>query len=447
MLPPSNFRVSFYFLCDFAGAYENQPAIHKANSAKANKNMVGAVRTLENAKYVTAQRHETAFSRTIPPKSVVVAWDKNDYTTDKETTETETEDAKPPAVYDEIKDVEDDGTYAELEYYTETTVKKSCWSKKRMIILVLILLFLFAGITCAVVFPMGLVLKSGGNNPLAETTTTSSTTTSTSTSSSTTTSTSTSSSTTTSTSTSSHTISTTNSTRALFSNDGLVSLWSFADGSGTIAHDSVGVNSLNFSNSPIWVTSSYGKRVNTSVIYISLSSQRASFILPSNILTANSITVTTWVYFMGLGSNPAFISLGPPCPSSSDCTGARGFGLAYYNYNVNGGYRIETGPTCINSFVFTNNCTAYQWYHLAVTKQGSLWVLYLNGIPVQGVNIAGMNALNNGDMFCVGKDGCASGCNTVHAFAGAGYGGYIGETRLYNRTLSQEDVQSIFLLN
>ena len=114
---------------------------------------------------------------------------------------------------------------------------------------------------------------------------------------------------------------------------------------------------------------------------------------------------------------------------------------------MNGGYRIETGPTCINSFVFTNNCTAYQWYHLAVTKQGSLWVLYLNGIPVQGVNIAGMNALNNGDMFCVGKDGCASGCNTVHAFAGAGYGGYIGETRLYNRTLSQEDVQSIFLLN
>ena len=68
-----------------------------------------------------------------------------------------------------------------------------------------LLLVLFGGITCAIIFPMGLVLKSGGNNPLVDSavnSTSTSTSTTTSSSSSTSSSTTTSSSTSTSTHTS-----------------------------------------------------------------------------------------------------------------------------------------------------------------------------------------------------------------------------------------------------
>ena len=92
-----------------------------------------------------------------------------------------------------------DGVYTEMEYADPPRiivgVKTSwTWSKKRIFILVAFLLVLFGGITCAIIFPMGLVLKpSGGNSPeLADFAVTSASTTSTTTSfsSSTTTSTS-----------------------------------------------------------------------------------------------------------------------------------------------------------------------------------------------------------------------------------------------------------------
>ena len=102
-------------------------------------------------------------------------------------TDSSTED-KPPA-YEEVNDdVGVENVYNEMEYAEAPAiiVKKSLWSKKRIIILVAFLLVLFGGITCAIIFPMGLVLKSGGNNPLADSASSTSTTTSTSTTSTTT---------------------------------------------------------------------------------------------------------------------------------------------------------------------------------------------------------------------------------------------------------------------
>ena len=62
-----------------------------------------------------------------------------------------------------------DGVYTEMEYDDSTrSMNTSWWSRKRIVILVLFLLVRLGGITCAVIFPMGLVLNSGGSNPLAD---------------------------------------------------------------------------------------------------------------------------------------------------------------------------------------------------------------------------------------------------------------------------------------
>ena len=86
------------------------------------------------------------------------AWDTALYNTDSSTED------KPPA-YDEVNDDADaEGVYTEMDYEEPVPiiVKTSWWSKKRIFIFVALLLVLFGGITCAIIFPMGLVLKSGG---------------------------------------------------------------------------------------------------------------------------------------------------------------------------------------------------------------------------------------------------------------------------------------------
>ena len=127
-----------------------------------------------------------------PPRRVL-AWDTALHNPDSTTED------KPPA-YEEPVPINDgyvavDGVYTEMEYADPPRiivgVKTLWWSKKRIIILVAFLLVLLGGISCAVIFPMGLVLKSGGNNPLEDSalkSTSTSISTSTSTTSSTTTS-------------------------------------------------------------------------------------------------------------------------------------------------------------------------------------------------------------------------------------------------------------------
>ena len=150
-----------------AGSYENHTAIDaQEREGERGSNVNGLDRKL------------TQYAR--PPRRVQ-AWDTTLYNTNESSTE-----EKPPA-YDEVNDDADaEGVYTEMDYEEPVPiiVKTSWWSKKRIYIFVALLLVLFGSITCAVVFPMGLVLKSGDSNPLADLAVTSTFTTMTTTSSS-----------------------------------------------------------------------------------------------------------------------------------------------------------------------------------------------------------------------------------------------------------------------
>ena len=225
---------------------------------------------------------------------------------------------------------------------------------------------------------------------------------------------------------------------------GLVSLWKFNEGQGTTVDDLVGGNTLNFVGAPTWIMASYGNRNNTYVLSITSPAQKASFVLPENIIAMKSFTLTTWVYFTGLyptssQAQQRWLTFGPDCPSTTTCSGARGYGFFYMN-----GY-VTNGPTCLGIINFMS-CSIAQWYHLALTWDGSLWVSYLNGMATGNTLNSRMYPLQAGDVFSVTNNGCEGTCSSCKSFAGSGFGGFIGETRFYNVSLSQKEVMSISLM-
>ena len=92
-----------------------------------------------------------------PPKCVE-AWNTALYNMDSST------ENNPPNYEEAVPNdgyyVAVDGVYTEMDYHEEPVPRTSWWSKKRVIMLVTFLLVLFVGITCSIIFPMGLVLKS-----------------------------------------------------------------------------------------------------------------------------------------------------------------------------------------------------------------------------------------------------------------------------------------------
>ena len=93
------------------------------------------------------------------PSKRVQAWDTILYSTDSTTED------KPPAYEEAVPNdgyVAVDGVYTEMEYADppRIIVRTSWLSKKHIFVLVAFLLVLLGGITCAVIFPMGLLADS-----------------------------------------------------------------------------------------------------------------------------------------------------------------------------------------------------------------------------------------------------------------------------------------------
>jgi len=105
------------------------------------------------------------------------------------------------------------------------------------------------------------------------------------------------------------------------------------------------------------------------------------------------------------------------------------FLLASYNQNNTGTQEL----------VVTNSpsITTGQWYHIALTNDGSTAVFYLNGspLPTTGVNTKPLVDLTNGLMIGDG-DQRPSGNDP--------WDGYLDEIGVFNTALTQEQVESIY---
>lgn len=94
-------------------------------------------------------------------------------------------------------------------------------------------------------------------------------------------------------------------------------------------------------------------------------------------------------------------------------------GTSYYNYQ-------QFGYATIPEFL------ANQWQHLVITQRGSLWSLYFNGC---------LKASHEGAVQPFALDGFFLFNSGGYQY---GYKGYVNEVRIYNRTLSSNEVVALY---
>jgi gliding motility-associated-like protein len=78
------------------------------------------------------------------------------------------------------------------------------------------------------------------------------------------------------------------------------------------------------------------------------------------------------------------------------------------------------------------------WHHVAVIREANKVKLYINGVKIQELNTQGRINLSNDGKFIMGNSPCPGVANQ------APFEGYMDEVRLYNRSLNDNEIKSLY---
>jgi subtilisin family serine protease len=208
-------------------------------------------------------------------------------------------------------------------------------------------------------------------------------------------------------------------------NLGLVSLWKFDEGSGTVAYDSAGDNDGTLIGDPCWVAGeigSYALDFDGSGDYVSV----------GNTVTHNlpNGTFTAWVYPYSLSSTCGGYNFAYIMGANSYSGGELGFRV-----NGDGSGWASVRNTVTNGHVDfpAGSITIGSWYFVAMTWDGSYWKLYINGVQKDSKSFSqGTSSATNTALIGKGWDGCT-------------WNGTIDDVRIYSRALSAGEILQLYL--
>jgi len=213
---------------------------------------------------------------------------------------------------------------------------------------------------------------------------------------------------------------------------GLVGYWKFDEGSGTYATDSSGSgNTGTLTNEPTWVDGKFGKALSFDGIddYVQVPQ--------SNSLDVTAeVTVETWVYprayVSGEGDNSHIVSR---CATNG---GSVYVLMTYSSTSTKAGYAVNQMPFHHAS---STDLPLNTWTHLAMTYDGSNVKLYINGQFDSSYAQSGPIETTS-NWLAIGCKPPASDypppIGRIYAF----FNGMIDEVRIYNRALSQQEIQT-----
>jgi Concanavalin A-like lectin/glucanases superfamily/Immunoglobulin domain/Bacterial Ig domain len=200
---------------------------------------------------------------------------------------------------------------------------------------------------------------------------------------------------------------------------GVISWWA---GEGT-ANDSVGTNMGMLEDGATYAPGEDGLAFSFTNLggtgYVSIPDS------PSLDLSTNDFTIELWAQFASLGGSRAFIAKDPAGGTINKWMFWLNNGQLQFQY-VNG-----TTVVMVGTGAFSPNID--QWYHVAVTRSGSLFSFYANGALVSsGVNSLGIPPI-------------AAPVTIGEAENNFYQGGQEDEVTIYGRALSATEVQDIYL--
>ena len=209
---------------------------------------------------------------------------------------------------------------------------------------------------------------------------------------------------------------------------GLVGSWSFNEGTGTTVYDSSGNgNNGTMMNAPVWSTGSYGLALafNGADNYVE--------ILHNETLTSSNFTIEAWIYLNSdvVGTQARIVSKQETISKSYsfDIFG-KGYGGSTGNQLL---LSIGNGTTWWN-FLSTTHLSNQTWYHVAGTQEGTTSKIYIDGQLDKNGTTSTQTANNTGVLTI----GCQKQTGTGASYF---FNGTIDEVRIYNRALSQQEIQ------
>jgi len=209
----------------------------------------------------------------------------------------------------------------------------------------------------------------------------------------------------------------------------LVGYWSFDENAGATVYDSSGNgNNGTLMNASVWSTGKYGSALtlNGADSYAEMSN--------SSILNNANFTIEAWIYLNAdVNYTQARIVSKQETASKSYSFGifGNGYGGSTGNQLL---LSIGTGTTWFN-FLSATHLFNQTWYHVAGTQEGTNSKIYING-QLDKNGTTSTQTTNNTGVLTIG---CQK--QTTPSYIAFFFNGTIDEVRIYNRALSQQEIQ------
>ena len=195
---------------------------------------------------------------------------------------------------------------------------------------------------------------------------------------------------------------------------GLVAAYAFNEGSGTTVADASGNGNNGTINGATWTTGQYGQALS-----FNGSGARVTVNDAATLDLTNGMTLEAWVYPTAVGGWRDVIY-----KEIND--------IYYLMGSSQNGSLPSVGGTFATTAAFgTTSLPLNTWTHLAGTYDGAMMRLYVNGVQVSSRAQTGSIHTSTG-VLSIGGDG----------LYGQYWAGRIDEVRIYNRALSQAQIQS-----
>lgn len=205
----------------------------------------------------------------------------------------------------------------------------------------------------------------------------------------------------------------------------LVGSWQFNETSGDTAHDSSAYsNHGTLFNGPVWTGD--GKLQFDGVDdYVEVSDS-------SSLAFTNQITLSAWIMLTEDNLRFMKIVIQPANDTSADPWENYCLDLRRKNPRFSLSSGLAGSWTGAYDTTWNSPITVGAWYHLAGTYDGSMMILYVNGLPTQTKT----GSLTIGNNVLPLYMGSAQGTN--------GFGGMLDEVRIYNRALTPTEIQDLY---
>jgi hypothetical protein len=209
----------------------------------------------------------------------------------------------------------------------------------------------------------------------------------------------------------------------------LVAYWKFDEGSGNIVADSSGnVNITNLENNPTWIDGKSGKALNFdgagNCIFKAMN---------TSIMTQTPLTLSAWI-------QPNLRTDGTDFPTnviSNDFPGDSGFGFGVNVWSSGSQMNLEIPGPGWWRIVPGVNFSAGIWYYVSVVYTNVNVKSYINGQLVDDFSYEKVMNLSEHNYVWIGiHNQDATTYNTRRFFSGT-----IDEVRIYNKALSQQEIQ------